>query len=419
MIFQPDDMQNNFSLCTSKLQNAIDSASSSGEELTIKKGIYICGTLFLRSNLTINLEKGAYILGSNDINDYSEDVNLFTDAVDHKRGRSLIYADGIKNVNIYGEGCIDGRGELFPESHPRHLERPFLFRIMNSNNISINGISLKKSASWTLHLMNCEDITIKNLFIHSRVNGNNDGIDVDSCRRCNIENCFIDTGDDAICLKSTVNRPCSNIYVKNCIITTNWGGFKIGTESVGDFRDICFENSFIYDCNGCAIKICPVDGGCLDNLTINNIRLENCTGPIFIANGDRLRTYQNNNFRTEPSSIKNIKIENITGSCVDAEGTIYNGEPWGNAKSAICISGIDNCKIDGVFLNNISLTMAGGVKEYMPHQIPPMGKRYPEFHNFGVLPAWGIYVRNTENLQTKNINLNARDDDVRPMILSE
>lgn len=404
---------------TTKLQQAIDDAAASGNELVIEKGIYITGTLFLRSGLTIHLKKDAFLLGSDAFEDYSDEVNMFTDAVEHERGRSLIYADGIENVRIYGEGVIDGRGDIFSPSHPKHVERPFLMRIINTKNIEISGITLKKSAAWTLHLSNCEDIAVTGLTIHSRVNGNNDGIDIDCCRNCVISECNIDTGDDAICLKSTFDRPCSDIRVKNCIITTDWAGFKIGTESVGDYKNILFENSYIYDCSGCAIKICPVDGANIDGLTIRNITLNNSTGPIFIANGDRLRTYQKGNIRTVPGKIRNVLIENINGTCVDSAGTTYKGEAWGNAKSAICISGTERDHIENLNIRNITVSMQGGVTEYIPHAIPPMGKRYPEFHNFGILPAWGVYVRNTDSFVYSDIKLSKRENDVRPEMVSE
>lgn len=404
---------------TELIQKAIDKAASSGEELIIEKGVYITGTLFLRSGLTMRLEKGAYILGSENFKDYSNEVNLFIDAVDHERGRSLIYADGENNIRIYGDGVIDGRGGIFSVSHPYHNERPFLVRIMNSKNISIEGITLKNPAAWTLHLMNCEDIQVKSLTIHSRVNENNDGIDIDSCRRCIVDSCSIDSGDDAICLKSTVNRPCSDITVKNCIITTNWAGFKIGTESVGDFDNIVFENSYIYDCYGCAIKICPVDGGSVNGLSIRNIKLSNATGPIFIANGERMREYQPGNSRDTFSSISNVTIDGLCGTCVDAKGTVYKGQPWGNAKSVICISGTENTHIKDIHLKNFDLSMAGGVALYENQKIPPMGIQYPEFHNFGILPAWGIYIRNTDGLTYSDIELSARSADCRSKIFTE
>lgn len=404
---------------TELIQQAIDCAASSGEELVIERGVYVTGTLFLRSGLKLTLNDGAHILGSSRFEDYSSDVDLFIDAVDHERGRSLIYADGVHGVTISGSGTIDGRGALFPESHPRHGERPFLVRIMNSSGLSFSGITLKNPAAWTLHLMNCENVSVKALTIISRANANNDGIDIDSCRDCVIDSCSIDSGDDAVCLKSTTSAPCTGITVKNCVITTNWAGFKIGTESAGDFRSIVFEDSFIYDCLGCAIKICPTDGGSLDGLSIKNIRLCGVTGPVFIAAGERMRDYHGSRADRRPSAVSNVTIDGLYGSCEDAAGSVYKGEPWGNAKAAVCVSGTQKTHIRNVRLKNFNLSMPGGLAEYEPHEIPQMGDRYPEFHCFGVLPSCGLYTRYTDGLVTENIAFSLRSPDCRAMFVSE
>lgn len=417
-----EDFKNNndnYLTHTHMLQQAIDCAAKAGEELVIPAGVYVTGTLYLRDGLTLKLEKNALILGSGDFNDYSDAVDLFTDAVDHLRGRSLIYAENVSKVKIYGEGIIDGRGAIYSVSHPNHEERPFLMRILRSSDIEIDGITLKDSAAWTLHMMDCDNISIRSVNIHSRVNGNNDGIDIDSCRNCIIDHCCINSGDDAVCLKSTIDKPCENIKVTNCAITTNWAGFKIGTESVGDFINIRFEDSFIYDCNGCAIKICPVDGANLDGLKISNIKLLNCTGPIFITSGERMRSYHGPNPRSCPGTIKNICIDHIEGVCIDAKGTTYKGEAWGNAKAAVCISGTDRSHIRNITLNDINLSMPGGIRQYSLSPIPQMGTQYPEFHCFGVLPACGMYVRNTDDLSYSDIHIQLREPDIRKMIVIE
>ena len=131
MIFE----EKSSSTVTEKLQAAIDRAAELSEELVVKPGVYVVGTVFLRSNLKLKLEEGAVILGSEEFCDYSDKVDLFTDAVDHQRGRSLIYADGISDAEISGGGIIDGRGGCFSTQHPNHEERPFLVRILNSKNI--------------------------------------------------------------------------------------------------------------------------------------------------------------------------------------------------------------------------------------------------------------------------------------------
>ncbi|GHV45326.1 hypothetical protein FACS189492_2650 [Clostridia bacterium] len=402
---------------TTSLQTAIDAASSANEELLIPRGTYLTGTLFLRNHTHITMEEGAVLLGSVDFADYSGNVNLFCDAVDTKRGRALIYAENAADIRLGGKGVIDGRGALFGETHQGHGERPFLVRILTSRNVQIEGLTLQKSASWGLHLMDCEDISVRDVKIFNRCNVNNDGIDIDSSRRCVIERCFIDSGDDAVCLKSTCNKPCADISVRNCVITTNWAGFKIGTESVGNFENITFTDSFIYDCNGCAIKICPVDGATVRNVLIDNIRLQSVTGPIFVANGERMRTYHAGQHRDTPGTVECLTISNVFGNCRNAVGSLWNGDAWGNAMACVCISGTDTNKLNNITVKNINLSMPGGAATYPFREVSEMGERYPEFHNFGVLPTWGMYVRHVRDLKTENITLQLFGEDVREEVV--
>lgn len=406
-------------MTTKRFQEAVDSAAKSGTELTVEPGAYVLGTIFLRDNLKLNLKRGAYLFGTAEFDEYSSDVDLFTDAVDNLRGKSLIYAENVTNVKIYGGGVISGRGGIFNQEHPNHLERPFLVRLIGCKNIALDGIELRDSAAWNLHLMDCEDVTVTNVTIKSRVNENNDAIDIDACRRCVISGCSLDTGDDAICLKATVDRPCRDITVKNCVITTNWAAIKIGTESVGDFENITISNCFVYDCNGCGIKIVPVDGGNAKNVTIQNITFLNTTGPIFIANGERLRVYHEGHERKEPGVIENLLISDIHGDAVNAIGTTYKGEAWGNAKSCIVVSGTETARLKNIVIRNVDMQMAGGEAMAPVGKVPEMGVRYPEFHNFGVLPAWGIYVRHADGFRAENVNLTLKSKDVRPMCVTE
>lgn len=392
---------------TAQIQQIIDSCSQTGEEIVFEKGVYKTATIILRNNTHIVLKKGAMILGTEDFESYTTEIDTFTDAVNRKRGQCLIYAQDVSDISITGDGIINGNGALF------HGEvRPFLMRIVRSKNVHLEGIGIHDSGAWNIHLMDSEDIFIKDLFIKSKVNSNNDAIDIDACRRVRIEDCIIDTGDDAICLKTTVDKPCTDVYVTGCTLSTDWAAIKVGTESVGDFENITIENCHIYNCLGCAIKIVPVDGGNLKNLTIQNITLDNSTGPIFISNGERLREYHGFK-RIVPSTIENVLIQNIKGTTIDGPERTHMGQPWGNAKSCICISGTDSAPVKNVKIANIEVVMTGGVTEYEEAPVPPMGDRYPEFHNFGILPAWGVYARNVAGLETEGIDLTLKNPDIR------
>ncbi len=401
-------------ILTDKIQLAIDDCAKSGETLCFNKGSYKTGTLFLRTNSKICLEKGAIISGSTDMSDYPDNEASFVDAVDQKRGKTLVLAYNAENVEIFGEGEICGNGKMFSAN-----TRPFLFRIVKSKNVRLENIRLTDSAAWCLHLNDSTDITVKYISIDNRVNANNDGIDIDASRNVTIEGCDIKSGDDAVCIKTTSDNPSAHISVKNCRITSDWAGIKIGTETVGDIFDIKITDCFMYDVLGGGIKLVPTDGANVSDVLISDIKMQNCTGPIFIVAGERLRKYAGVG-RDTFSTIKNVTIKNIEADVVKApeRGIIFN-EVWGNAVGGIIISGTKKNMLENLTLKNISASLPGGIKEYEKKEVSYIGDKYPEFHRMDIVPAKGIYIRDVKNSTLENIKLTFKEDDVRENIVCE
>ena len=400
--------KDSYELQTEKIQHAIDDCAEQGFELVFEKGVYRTGTLFLRNNSKIVLEENAVISGSDCIEDYPDNDASFVDAVEQRRGKTLILAHKAENVSVTGSGEICGNGGEFSED-----TRPFLVRVVESNHVKIDGVRLTKAAAWCLHINNCTHVDIKNITIDSRVNDNNDGIDIDSSDNVNVENCHIMSGDDGICLKATSDRPCKNIFVKNCKVSSGWAGFKIGTESVGDFSHIRVSGCYFYDILGGGIKIVPTDGANVKDVKISDIQMENCTGPIFIALGERLRSYAGIGKDTL-STIENVCIENVTADAVSApvRGT-YLGQIWGNAKGGIIISGTKKNPIKNLSLRNIKASLPGGVTERIKDEVPYIGEKYPEFHMMDIVPAKGIYMRDVDGATLENIQLSFKEADNR------
>ncbi len=404
---------------TRVIQDAFDRcAASGGGRVILAPGMYVCGTLRLQDRVVLWLERGAVILGSDNIEDYPENESCFTDAVGHVRGRALLYGYQKEGIGIGGPGMVDGRGYRFPEESPAHLIRPFLVRLVECRNVKILETSFVQAAAWCLHLQDCRDVQIQRAVIRSRCNGNNDGIDLDGCQNVTVEGCVIDSGDDAICLKSTSGNPCTSIRVADCTVTSRWAGFKIGTESVGDFADITVEKCRFFDVEGCAVKIVPVDGGNVENVTVRNVEMIACTGPVFISNGERLRRYLDQK-REQPGRIRGILLERIHADVRKAKGGIYQGKPWGNADGGVVISGLPGNPVESVTIRQCRFSMPGGSKERRTTPVPEMGSQYPEFHLFDPLPAWALYRRYTKDFKIEDTEFTARERDVRPAAVKE
>ena len=401
-------------LNTKAIQKAID-ACSPNDTVFVPAGQYVTGTIKLKSNMVLFLEKDAELLGSINLDDYATDNKGAIEAPEFNK--CLVYGDELSNVTITGEGRINGRGskEHFPiGKRPNLFERPMLIRMVKCKNINFSGVEFKDAGSWCTHLIECEDLVIKDLTINNLANKNNDGLDLDNCKNVLIEGCTIHSGDDAICPKSTTTGMCENIVVKNCIANSHTSAFKTGTSSRGGFKNITVTDCDFSGTRMGAIKLLTVDGGILEDITISNIKMDSVEGPIFIRLGNRGVKYDKPRTQVQKKdvapggapigSVKNIHISNIKANVVSDI----------QKRCGIMISGIPDHYIENVTLENIEISYpGGGTAEEAKNVIDEDIARYPEQFFFGVLPSWGAYIRHAKNVTFKNIKMSTREPDAR------
>ncbi len=400
---------------TESIQRAIDhAAANGGGTVHFPAGTFLTGTLTLRTGITLHLDSGAILIGSSRIEDYPPAVDAFIDAVGQNRNTVLIRAVDCQNVGISGHGTIDGSGGSFAFEQDG---RPFMIRFSRCKAVQVSGVTLRNSAGWVSHYSDCENVSIHDVTIRSTVNANNDGIDIDSCRNVRISHCDIVTGDDAICIKSTHSSPCENIVVTGCLLKSAWGAFKIGTESVGDIRNVVFSDSVIYETTGGGVKLISKDGAIVENILVSNVIMDRVSGPIFIHLGERKRTYYAGQTAREAGALRGVTLRNI-------RGTVWEeGEPlWGFPRRAgIFISGIPGHFIENVRMEGIDLSFPGGGTEEEANRfdVPERIVDYPEFPPFTPYPAWGFYVRHAKNVSLKDIRIQTQTADARSPIVCD
>ena len=264
-------------------------AEAGGGIVSFPAGTYLTGTLFLRSRITCHLEAGAILLGSTDLRDYPAQTPEFRSYTDvNYVDKSLLYAENLRDIAIVGRGTIDGQGEADAYRKKPYKERPYLIRMIECQNVTVKDITLRDSPMWVQHYLACVNVNIDGITVHSIVNQNNDGIDIDCCDRVRISNCDIVSGDDAIVLKSTAPRPCQRVTISNCTISSHCNALKCGTESTGGFKDITISNCTVYDTRLGGLALELVDGGILDRVSVSNITMTNTGGAIFIRLGNRV-----------------------------------------------------------------------------------------------------------------------------------
>ena len=431
---------------TAALQKAIDACHQAGGGiLRVPAGDYLTGTIHLKSNVNFSLDKNARILGSTNIKDYPVD-----DLIQPRENGPwcLIYAENSNNITISGLGEIDGQGDsknFLRTRGPKGemSKRPRLLRMVNCDGLTFSGVTYRRPAFWGLHLIDSRNIHFDAVTIRFRNNNyNNDGLDIDGCEDVLIENCDIDSGDDAICLKSTKN-PCRNFIVRNCRVTSGTAALKCGTSSRGGFINLQVSNCYFYDCPMGAIKLQIVDGGLMDGVDISRITMDNVGSPIFIRLGNRGRTYtkgiegiQSADVQPEGAPIgvvKNIRIKDVVAKVSlagpDLKPHAYHPQKTGKKSQKdldrdfamagpIMIAGIPDHLIENVVLENIQVSYpGGGTQQDSKREVAEDIARYPEQYFFGRLPAWGAYIRHAKNVQFKNVQLETRGPDARDKIV--
>ena len=202
---------------TAAIQKAIDSVSAAGGGMVlVPTGVYLCGTIQLRDNVTLHLAEGATILGSTEGSDY---VNFAAGGF-NRAPLALVLAIKARNIAITGRGTINGQGGSFPHKD-NAPGRPFGIKLVDCEDVLIADVRVRDAAAWVIHLLRCERAVVRGVRVWSHANYNNDGLDIDACSDVAVSQCHFDCQDDAICLKSTPDRICENIVISDCIASSH------------------------------------------------------------------------------------------------------------------------------------------------------------------------------------------------------
>ncbi len=443
-------------LDTAAINKAIDAAAERGGTVFFPAGTYLSFSIHLKSNITLHLDNGATLLaadpaihkGKYDLPEPNE-FDMYQDFGHTHWQNSLIWGIGVENVAIIGQGKIDGKGLSKRSPGPRRPrtegETPTSMKnnvsplgemspVTEMNGLGTKAIALKLSRNVTLKdftifqgghfallATGVDNLTIDNL----RVDTNRDGFDIDACRNVRISNSYVNSpNDDAIVLKSSYalgfNRATENVTITNSQVSGyDLGSFldgtfkatqefapdkdrvtgriKFGTESNGGFKNITISNVNFVHCRGLAIE--TVDGGYIEDVSISNITMRDITtAPIFIRLGKRQRAPDG----TPLAKIRRVIIDNVIVSDAHHE-------------YASIIAGLAESPIEDVRLSNIRIHYkGGGTIEDANREPPESEKNYPEPSMFGVLPAYGFFIRHASGITFDNVEVSFEKDEARP-----
>jgi len=198
------------------------------------------------------------------------------------------------------------------------------------------------------------------------------------------------------------------------------GRIKIGTESEGDFRNITISNVVFDRSRGLALE--SVDGAHIEDIAIANITMrEVSNAPIFLRLGSRMRAPEG----TAVGSIRRVNISNVVVYDADPRyGSILSGIP-GHDIEDVKLSDIRILYRGGLTLDQVARQPAdlvntfffratGGVPPREPYATPEREKEYPEPSMFGMLPAYGFFIRHAQGIELNNVEVGFLKEDRRP-----
>jgi polygalacturonase len=264
-------------------------------------GTFLTGSIFVKSGVTLKIDKSVTLLGSQNIADYPVMKTRIAGIETHWPA-ALVNVYEQKNAAVIGAGTIDGDGKVFWDSYwtlrkayePRGLrwasdydaQRPRLMQVYKSSKVKVGGgLMLRRSGFWTLHICFSEDVTVDGVVIRNNEGGlgpSTDGIDIDSSRKVLVQHADIDVNDDALCLKAgrdsdglRVGRPTEDVIIRNSIVRSAAAGVTFGSETSGGFRNIEAYNITVEGKVpvGILFKSAHTRGGFGENLRLHDFKM--------------------------------------------------------------------------------------------------------------------------------------------------
>jgi polygalacturonase len=390
-------------LNTKAIQSAINKlVAQGGGTVVVPPGEFLTGALFLKPKVNLNIQAKGVLLGSTNIQDYP---SMPTRIEGHTQvwRPALLNASGCDNLQITGDGTIQGGGKPFwdafyaaikanPKTKNLDVDRPRNLFIEDSKNVLISGVSLRDSGFWNIHLYRCQHVTVEKVDIRAPLHTpSTDGIDVDSCQDVTIHGCYISDNDDNIALKGTkgpladqdTGSPAvEHVRISDCTFGHGNGILTLGSEAC-HVHDVIVENCKIQgnDSNHVlTIKLRPDTPQHYEDIHVRNIVIN---APGSLINLAPWTQYFDLGGHAPPSqTVENVTISNVTGSTtsfgkiVGPDKSVVRDITLENIdlqlkKPEMTIKNVEGLKVNNVKINGHPFTMPDQPNSTVPASLTP------------------------------------------------
>lgn len=399
---------------TEAIQMALNTAPE-GSTIYFGPGTYRTSSLFVKSNLTLYLDRGAVLMGITDRRKYpvlpsKVGTSTYLTTWEGEEGAcfaALLNISGVSNVTITGEGTIDAdaqHGDWWQEPKTKKIAwRPKTIQAVNSENIVIEGVTVQNSYCWTIHPLFSKNVSILNAKINNPSSSpNTDGIDPESCDGVNIIGCHIHVGDDCIAVKackmaiaSELKRPCENIVIRNCHLDSGHGGVVIGSEMSGGIKNLTATKCLMTSTDrGLRIKTRRGRGklAVISGLEFRNIEMRNVQSPFVMnmfyfcdpdGHSDYVQTRECLPVDDRTPRLESFIFENITATGAEHAGCYFDGLP--------------EAPIESVTLKNVTISFA-------ENEVEPGLAAMSD--GCTLVSKQAIYAENVNELNLENVTFN-------------
>ena len=400
------------------INKAIDACNKAGGgTVFVPSGFYTTGSIELKSNVTLAIDNGAILKAMDGAMNAWEpnpnDKGLMDPAYYHWEA-SLIWGKNLENVKIYGPGTLDGSTLTRSSKVPNGTgDKGIALKLCK--NVEIRNLNIKKGGHYAILATGCKDVLVDNVTIKT----DRDGLNLSQCADVIVSNCRIDAvryadgypagGDDAIKLGSDLSlgkaRPCENITVRNCYLASGCNTLQFGTETVGSFKNIRFENITIRRAGKAGISITSNDGSVIDGVSYKDIKMEKTFVPIFIKLSDVARVPEGTYKR---GSIRNVTFENIAATdCFSY---------FKNRQMPSVIWGKPGNPVENITFKNVRIIEKGGHSTSEASFDPvENNERFPR--KVGAIPAYALYLRHVKNVSCTGCDFKFEKNDDRPAMV--
>lgn len=385
--------------CTEAFTRAIDSCNAAGGgRVLVPEGTFLTGPIHLKSNVNLHITEKAIVKFLTDPKAYARLVYTRWEGVECMNYSPLIYAFEQENIAVTGKGTLDGqaseknwwswkgnaddgwkkgmpnqkkgRASLFDMAEKNvpvrdrlfgegYYLRPNFIQPYRCKNVLIQGVTFKDSPMWFIHPVLCTNVTVKEVTVNG-LGPNNDGCNPESSKDVLIQDCFFNTGDDCIAIKSgrnadgrRVNVPSENIVIRGCSMKEGHGGVVLGSEISGGVRNVFAEDCVMDSPNlerALRFKTNSVRGGVMENFFARNI----CVGEVSEAVVKIDFFYEEGDAGEFTPAVRNLSITDLT--CEKGKFAVW---VKGYERSPIMNLRLERCQFDGIAEPNVIEAVEG------------------------------------------------------------